>query len=44
MPGLIDRLRSLLRRRPKTLEDRAKEAELLARQRDFELSKARYRN
>jgi hypothetical protein len=41
---LLERLGRLLRRRPKSAEDRLKEAELLARQRDFELTKARYRN
>jgi hypothetical protein len=42
--GLLERLRRLLRSRAKAPEDQLREAELLARQRDFELKKARYRN
>jgi hypothetical protein len=41
---ILARLRQLFRVRAKTPEEQAKEAELLARQRDFELGKARYRN
>jgi hypothetical protein len=42
--GLFLKLRSLLGRRAKTPEQIVKDAEAAQRQRDFELSKARYRN
>ena len=44
MSSLIEKLRAFLRLKPRTPEDQLKEAERLARQRDFELTKARYRN